>query len=316
MKKYISIFPILFFLIILMKIAQADPSQDLIQAVKTNDLAGIEAALTAGADVNTTDPAGKTALMIAAYGGSVEVVQYLIAHGADVNYVTFYGETALMSAAMGGNEPVVALLLEKGAEINAKDQVIGSALAYAANDGHLGVVQLLIAHGAEIDAHEDEWTRNTPLIYAATAGHLEIVRFLITKGADVFLENAEGVSAIAVTSDSLYLEIQPFLREHFTPADIAQLELERNMYKCNVCQTNVDNLQLAIEQYLQDTQQCPDRLYCLISDSISGWAGPYVPEIYPNPFDGSRMYLVTCDTTGLVKVTIAGDAGADSCCYR
>jgi ankyrin repeat protein len=54
-----------------------------------------DALLARGADVNFKNPAGMTALMVAAVDLSSEMVRYLIGKGADVRARTKDGETAL-----------------------------------------------------------------------------------------------------------------------------------------------------------------------------------------------------------------------------
>ena len=49
----------------------------------------------AGADVNTADHLGCTALMRAAYGGYVDLVSYLLDHGADKEAVDKEGNKAV-----------------------------------------------------------------------------------------------------------------------------------------------------------------------------------------------------------------------------
>lgn len=57
----------------------------LIDAVKTGELAKVEAALNAGADIHQQDEQGWTPLNWAAGKGSVEIVSLLLASGADVH---------------------------------------------------------------------------------------------------------------------------------------------------------------------------------------------------------------------------------------
>ena len=56
-------------------------SEQLIEAAKSGDVERVEQALAAGADVDSRDAAGATALMFAAHGGHLDAVQALIAAG-------------------------------------------------------------------------------------------------------------------------------------------------------------------------------------------------------------------------------------------
>ena len=55
--------------------------------------------------------------MMAAVGGHVEVIRFLLGAGADVNLANNSGATPLMMAAVGGHVEVLCLLLEAGADV-------------------------------------------------------------------------------------------------------------------------------------------------------------------------------------------------------
>jgi len=57
------------------------------------DLAGVQAELDKGVDVNATDAAGWTPLRYAAHGGQKEIAELLIAKGADFNAKDDSGDT-------------------------------------------------------------------------------------------------------------------------------------------------------------------------------------------------------------------------------
>ena len=109
-----------------------------------------------GASVNAIGWEGATPLMNACkaktLSGGETLVNLLINAGADVNSEDDSGTTALMLAAENNTEIVVASLLEKGADVNKKDAGGGSALIRAASDGNPKVVKLLLNTGADFDA--------------------------------------------------------------------------------------------------------------------------------------------------------------------
>src|SRR5215470_9854295 len=89
-------------------LAAQNTNDDLIEAVRQNDVARVEA---------------------------------LIAKGADVNAVWRYGETPLFFACDRGFAPVVKVLLEHGAEVNVKDTFYGmTPVARAADKDHVDIV--------------------------------------------------------------------------------------------------------------------------------------------------------------------------------
>src|SRR5579862_3503199 len=87
--------------------ARRDTGAELRAAAARGDHIALERLLDAGVDVNARDEQGYTALMRAAYAGSLESVRLLLDRGASINSTTDTGETALMGAALGRNVEVV-----------------------------------------------------------------------------------------------------------------------------------------------------------------------------------------------------------------
>ncbi len=86
----------------------------LLDAAQRNDLAGVVAALDAGADVDARTRYEATALLIAARNVNADMVRLLVERGADLSVQdTFYGMTVVNSA--GENLDVIRHLIEKGA---------------------------------------------------------------------------------------------------------------------------------------------------------------------------------------------------------
>ena len=93
-------------------------NEQLLRAAAAGDLAGVEAALRAGAAVDTRGQYGDTALNAAAQGGQLEVAQRLLQAGANLENVGGADLTPLMNAAFAGHFAIVQLLLDRGARIN------------------------------------------------------------------------------------------------------------------------------------------------------------------------------------------------------
>jgi hypothetical protein len=79
----------------------------------------VELLLSAGANVNTPDENGSTALHDASASGSLEIVQRLLELGGQelLGRADGDGETALHCAARGGHTSIVAVLLRAGADV-------------------------------------------------------------------------------------------------------------------------------------------------------------------------------------------------------
>ena len=204
--------------VLLVGTAFADPIHD---AVNRGDLAGVQAELDKGANVNAK-MWRRTPLHSATAGGHTEIAELLIDNGADVNANEDYGWTPLHLAAKYGHREVAELLIAKGADVNAKKKDGWTPLHLAALYGHTEIVELLITNGADVNAKTEEGA--TPLHEAAGWGHKEIVELLIARGVDVNAKNDLSFTPLdwAASVDeedppetkAAKREIYDFLRKH------------------------------------------------------------------------------------------------------
>lgn len=93
-------------------------NQQLLHAAVAGDLAGVEAALQAGADPDARGQLGDTALNEAAQRGHLDVARRLLEAGANLENVGGADLTPVMNAAFAGHFAVVQLLLNRGARVN------------------------------------------------------------------------------------------------------------------------------------------------------------------------------------------------------
>ena len=98
------------------RVRQIASTHDLWQIAETGDVGQLRQLLARGADVNASNGAGVTALMLAAYHGRLEMVRALTDHGADVNLKDSEGFTAAMLAERYGNGDIVKILIARGAK--------------------------------------------------------------------------------------------------------------------------------------------------------------------------------------------------------
>jgi murein DD-endopeptidase MepM/ murein hydrolase activator NlpD len=96
---------------------------NLFNLVKTDDLANVQAAITAGANVNAADEYGQTPLMYAASSSqNADILAELLKAGANLNAQTTSGWTALMYAARDTkNFDTAILLMNAGADPSLKN---------------------------------------------------------------------------------------------------------------------------------------------------------------------------------------------------
>lgn len=171
--------------------AIAGAYEDFFAAIQRDDARSVTALLGRGFDPNSVDPAGRPGLSIAVQSQSLTVVRALMAHpGLNANALNPAGESALMLAALKGDLASSLQLLERGARIN---QPGWSPIHYAATGPEPKLVSLLLDRGADIEARAPNGT--TPLMMAARYGHGDSVKLLLARGADPKRRNDGGLNA-------------------------------------------------------------------------------------------------------------------------
>ena len=102
-----------------------------------------------GADVDSLDRYGQTALMLAALRGRDDVVRVLLANGADKNVTAKYGLSALMLAAINRREDIARQLVDTGADLSIRGSgapgFAGKTAQDLAKDAGLGELAAYIA---------------------------------------------------------------------------------------------------------------------------------------------------------------------------
>ena len=154
----------------------------IVRASAKGDLAQVKKLLAEGADINSADSKGRTALIEAAWGGYIDVVKLLIEQGADVDCADMSGFSPLMRAVEEEHVAVVTYLIQKGADVNTRGNVRGSTpLMLAAENGSIKLIELLIEHGAKINAVDQ--FEETALARAYRMEQIKAVNLLESKGA-------------------------------------------------------------------------------------------------------------------------------------
>ena len=159
-------------------------SLDLREAIRNGNFDAAQAAIKAGADVNSYDAIGATPLHDAVWSGRADLTTLLLNAHAQVNTKhREAGSTPLHYAVMKNNRELTELLLTHGADPKLVNVTQATPLHSAAARGYTEIVKLLLDHGSDVNAKDN--TGSTPLNEAAWQGHTETAELLIARGATV-----------------------------------------------------------------------------------------------------------------------------------
>jgi ankyrin repeat protein len=204
------------------------------EAAMTCDVGTVRRMLAEGRDVNERDRFDRTALLYAAQGGNVELVELLLSHGARTAEM-YNSKGPLHYSAAYGHIDVVRVLLDAGANPNSVSIRPGSVtpLCKAIQYVQMETARMLIDRGADVNKSV---LKGTPLlVIAAREDGLMFIRLLVENGADIDASDIDGNSALHVAvrcgdrSSTEYLlergaNPSPQNREGKTPLDFAESE--------------------------------------------------------------------------------------------
>lgn len=145
--------------------------------------------IASGADPNYRSRSGETMLTLAisvctSPSAVIPVLSELVSSGADINGTNGAGFTCLMIACKRGSVEVAKWLADQGSSLTIEDGECNSALSFAALEGRTEVVRFLVqeyaTHGYDVD--RKNMMGLTPLLLASQNGHIDAARVLVCEG--------------------------------------------------------------------------------------------------------------------------------------
>ena len=182
----------------------------LVEAAASGDLESVMRMLDGGADVDSRDAEGRTAVTAAVYGDHLRVIEALIDAGADVDLQDGSRANALLATGETGNVEILRAVLRADPDLTRTNRFGGTALIPAADRGHVEVVRELVGTEIDLDHVNDlGWTALLEAVILGDGGaaHREIVRILVDAGADIGIADREGVTPLEHARRSGYDEI-------------------------------------------------------------------------------------------------------------
>ena len=173
-------------------ISKAGAFDDFFKAIVFDQVPVVGKLIYRGMDPNTPTEKGEPALVFAVRSGAPKTVAYLLKQPSiQIDATNMADETALMLAANANDLASANLLIEAGASVNRPNW---TPLHYAASKGHTAMMRLLIENDAYIDAESPNGT--TPLMMAAYYASPNAVKLMLEEGADPLLKNQDGQTAL------------------------------------------------------------------------------------------------------------------------
>jgi ankyrin repeat protein len=187
-------FKIILYLYVLIgfSISKAGAFDDFFKAIVFDQVPVVGNLIYRGMDPNTPTEKGEPALVFAVRSGAPKTVAYLLKQPSiQIDSTNMADETALMLAANANDLASANLLIEAGASVNRPKW---TPLHYAASKGHTAMMRLLIENDAYVDAESPNGT--TPLMMAAYYSSPNAVKLMLEEGADPLLKNQDGQTAL------------------------------------------------------------------------------------------------------------------------
>lgn len=152
------------------------------EAIHCGSDSAVQSLIDVGADLNTRNSLGETALMMAINMKRLTIVDKLLDLRADVTIHSNNGNTALTNAIRHGLLDPVTRILERDEDVR-ETSVLRTSLQVAASSGAHNLIDVLLQYGAELECTDTSGL--TPLLVAASNGHLDVVKKLLSSGAQL-----------------------------------------------------------------------------------------------------------------------------------
>ncbi|MDE0092482.1 MAG: ankyrin repeat domain-containing protein [Oligoflexia bacterium] len=138
-------------------------NEELLEAVKKNQIESVQKLLDQSADVNARNNNGETPLILASYYGRPKIAQILLNRGALVNAQNNNGWNSLMFAAYYGHPEIVHQLLNKGIDVHAKNNKSETASILASYYGRANIINLIEKEKVRIEKLQQQQFSFSPM---------------------------------------------------------------------------------------------------------------------------------------------------------
>lgn len=166
-------------------------------------------------DLDARDTVGRTASLIAAKAGRLDVLAILIEAGADINAQDNICLNPFLWGCISGNLDLVRICVRAGTDLTLLTRFGGVGIHPPAEKGHVDIVRYL-AEETDVNVNLTNICGWTPLLEAIILRdggpvQQEIVKLLLDAGADPGMVDQWGVSPLQHAVDKGFTEIAELL---------------------------------------------------------------------------------------------------------
>ncbi len=168
-------------------------SSKLFEAVKINDLRGIQKLVSQGCDLNNTNRSGDTPFRQAIYYCDINTLEFMVENGADPNLASSrFSSPTHYAAGMATDK--FRLLLDFGGEINTFNyRNFPTPLIWAIEENQIENIRIMLENGVVVDPDSSN-NFNSALAFAISKGRFEVIDMFIEFGANLDITFSEGHS--------------------------------------------------------------------------------------------------------------------------
>lgn len=198
-----------------------------------------------GADIDTANVDGLTALHAACIDDNLDMVEFLVDQGADVNRGDMEGWTALHATASCGFNSIAKFLIDRGADLSLVNNDGDLAIDIADSDEMESLLQREIeTRGIDCDASRNEEERRmledaqmwlgagyladrphpktgaTALHVASAKGYIKVMSLLLEAGSDINAQDLDGWTPLHAAAHWGQREAVEILAENMADMDV------------------------------------------------------------------------------------------------
>jgi hypothetical protein len=177
----------------------ATASVELLRAARDGDADLVAIALRAGADIESRDERGRTALLLASAADNVDTAKLLVVLGADPDAQDDQQDSAWLVTGVTGSVAMLEVLLPARPDLALRNRFGGVSVIPASERGHVEYVRRVVATGIDVNHINDlGWTAMLEaIVYGdGSAPYQEIIGILLDAGADPRIADKDGVTPL------------------------------------------------------------------------------------------------------------------------